>query len=138
MLGFTTAFAGAYDEAISASRRAVELQRRWTNLRILGLSLDLAGKTEEAISILEEAVAVSGRHPWTVGTLSVALAEVDPARRRKEDRELNAFVTGASIDTDRKDRDFDRTKRAARRANRNYYRSMEEGNAKAQLPYGMK
>ena len=88
LLGYTTACAGRFDEAVVYMRRGVDLQRQWGSLRFLGFALSVASQREEAVSVLEEAVALSRGHPWTVSDLAVTLSEVDVERATTLYREL--------------------------------------------------
>lgn len=72
----TCAVSGHYIESLELARRAVELDSEsflaWTCVQN---ALYLGGKFEESVSAGEIALAMSGRHPWSLATLAVALAD---------------------------------------------------------------
>jgi adenylate cyclase len=72
----TCVVSGQYTEAIEVARRAVELDPEsflaW--LTVQG-ALYLEGKFEESVVAGETALAMSGRHPWSLAFLAVALAD---------------------------------------------------------------
>ncbi len=76
LLGFTCWYAAKHAEAIEACERAVELDSesflaRWCQ----HLALHLAGRTEDALAVGEQVLAMSGRHPWAVMSLAVILGD---------------------------------------------------------------
>jgi tetratricopeptide (TPR) repeat protein len=74
--GLTCAFAGRCEEGIEISRRGVELDADSYIARlILQFALHNCGKYEESIAVGESALAMSGRHPWSLMTLAVCLAD---------------------------------------------------------------
>lgn len=72
----TCAVSGHYIESLELARRAVELDSEsflaWTCVQN---ALYLGGKFEESVAAGEIALAMSGRHPWSLATLAVALAD---------------------------------------------------------------
>jgi adenylate cyclase len=67
---------GNHAEAIQASRRAVELDRESYLARgTLFLVLHLGGLFEESVAVAEAALAMSGRHSWSMAVLAVVLAD---------------------------------------------------------------
>lgn len=72
----TTANAGNHAEAVQASRRAVELDSDSYLARgTLFLVLHLGGSFEESVAVAETALAMSGRHSWSMAVLAVVLAD---------------------------------------------------------------
>ncbi len=82
--------AGEVEVAISTLVRALELQRSWTNLRVLGLTLHWQGRSRQALPYLEEAVEISRRQPFVLGDLAGALAAIGDERAEELYRELQA------------------------------------------------
>jgi serine/threonine-protein kinase len=81
VLGFSAAELGEYDEAISASRKAAEINPAWKF--VLGHSYALAGRTEEAVAVLAE-LERSPPSAWTALTLAMvhtSLGRCDEAFR---------------------------------------------------------
>ncbi len=77
LFGFTNCIAGRAVEGLRACERAVELDPesfivRWCHHAALYVS----ERFEEAVAVGEVAAAMSGRHPWAMGTLALALAEL--------------------------------------------------------------
>jgi adenylate cyclase len=74
--GTTCALSGRHAEGIESSRRAVELDNESYLARIiLQFVLHVCGKFEESVAVGESALAMSGRHPWSMATLAMALAD---------------------------------------------------------------
>jgi adenylate cyclase len=74
--GFTCAIAGECAEAVQASRRAVELDSESYLARmILQFVLHMNGQFEESVTIAESALAMSGRHSWSMAGLAVTFAD---------------------------------------------------------------
>jgi TolB-like protein/Tfp pilus assembly protein PilF len=76
LFGFTSSMAGRYVEGVQISERAVQLDPesfivRWCHRVTLYFSRGF----EEAVAVGELAAAMSGRHPWVMGTLAAALAD---------------------------------------------------------------
>jgi len=76
LFGFTCGMAGRYPEGVQACEHAVELDpdsflARWCH----HITLYFCGRFEEAVAVGEVAAAMSGRHPWVMGTLAAALAD---------------------------------------------------------------
>ncbi len=77
IFGITCAFAGRRAEGIEMSRRAVELDPDSYLARvILQFVLHVGGEFEESVSVGESALAISGRHSWSMATLAVCLADL--------------------------------------------------------------
>ncbi len=77
IFGMTCAFAGRRAEGIEMSRRAVELDPDSYLARvILQFVLHAGGEFEESVSVGESALAMSGRHSWSMATLAVCLADL--------------------------------------------------------------
>ncbi len=72
----TCAVAGKYAEAVAASRRAVELDSESYLARMIfhGV-LHLSGQFEEAVVVGEFALAISGRHSWSMAVLAMTFAD---------------------------------------------------------------
>jgi tetratricopeptide (TPR) repeat protein len=76
--GMTCAFAGGKAEGIEVSRRAVELDPDSYLARfVLQFVLHTGGKFDESVTVGESALAMSGRHSWSMATLAVCLADLD-------------------------------------------------------------
>lgn len=72
----TCANAGKHAEAVKASRRAVELDSESYLARgTLQAVLQLGGWFEESVAVSELALAMSGRHSWSMAVLAVTLAD---------------------------------------------------------------
>jgi len=76
VFGFICSIAGRYDEGLQACERAVGLDSdsfiaHWCH----HMALYLSGRFEEAAASAELALAISGRHPWAMGTLAATFAE---------------------------------------------------------------
>ncbi len=72
----TCVFAGETAEGVMAGRRAVELScesflAHW----VLQVAVWLSGRFEESVAIGELALAMSGRHPWSMAALALTLAD---------------------------------------------------------------
>jgi tetratricopeptide (TPR) repeat protein len=74
--------AGRYADAMVQARRAVQLVG--SSYRLLGLAYSASGRHEEAIAVLDTAVQLSERHPWTL----VPLARAPRGGRRHGTRRL--------------------------------------------------
>lgn len=75
--GMTRVFAGGHEEGIQSARRAVELDGDSYLARfILQFVLHTAERFEESVAVGESALAMSGRHPWSMATLAVCLADL--------------------------------------------------------------
>lgn len=72
----TSAVAGKYAEAVAASRRAVELDSESYLARMIfhGV-LHLGGQFEEAVAVGELALAMSGRHSWSMAVHATTFAD---------------------------------------------------------------
>lgn len=72
----TCAVSGRYTESLEIARRAVELDPEsflaWLTVQAV---LYLEGKFKESVAAGEMALAMSGRHPWSLAVLAVALAD---------------------------------------------------------------
>lgn len=78
IFGMTCVFAGRTEEGIGISRRAVDLDPDSYLARIiLQFVLHAGGKFDESVSVGESALALSGRHPWSMATLAVCLTDMD-------------------------------------------------------------
>ena len=76
IFSLTSGNAGNHAEAIQASRRAVELDcESYLARGTLFLVLHLGGLFEESVAVAEAALAMSGRHSWSMAVLAVALAD---------------------------------------------------------------
>jgi tetratricopeptide (TPR) repeat protein len=73
--------AGRYSEALVQARRAVQLAPNWNSYRILGLAYFASGRHEEAIAVLDTAVQLSARHPWTLRASARSLVEAGDTAR---------------------------------------------------------
>jgi adenylate cyclase len=76
LLGFTCCIAGKHVEGLQVCEHAVELDSdsflaRWCHHFVLYF----CARFEEAVAVGEVAVAISGRHPWAMGTLAATLAD---------------------------------------------------------------
>jgi TolB-like protein/Tfp pilus assembly protein PilF len=72
----TCAIAGNTAESVEVSRRAVELDSEsFLNNWVLQVILVSSGQFEASVAAGESALAVSGRHPWSMAWLAVALAD---------------------------------------------------------------
>ncbi len=72
----TSGNAGKHAEAIQASRRAVELDcDSYLARGTFFLVLHLGGLFEESAAVAEAALAMSGRHSWSMAVLAVVLAD---------------------------------------------------------------
>jgi tetratricopeptide (TPR) repeat protein len=72
----TSANASNHAEAIQASRRAVELDcESYLARGTLFVVLHLGGLFEESAAVAEAALAMSGRHSWSMAVLAVVLAD---------------------------------------------------------------
>jgi serine/threonine-protein kinase len=76
MYGLTCSIAGKKAESLEVSRRAVQLDSEsflanWT----LQLVLLSSGQFEASVAAGESALTMSGRHPWSMAWLAVALAD---------------------------------------------------------------
>ncbi len=91
--------AGRLDEAIETARRAVQHDpesfiARWA----LGVSLRTAGRFEEAVSTLETAAGMSGRHSRALSSLAGVFgqwgkrSEASALHRELMDRASRAYV----------------------------------------------
>jgi TolB-like protein/Tfp pilus assembly protein PilF len=77
LFGFICCIAGRHAEGLHACQRAVELDSESFIVRwCLHSALYDNGRFEEAVAVGELAAAMSGRHPWAMGTLAAALAEL--------------------------------------------------------------
>jgi len=76
MYSLTCANAGKHADAVQASRRAVELDSESYLARgTLQAVLHLGGWFEESVAVSELALAMSGRHSWSMAVLAVTLAD---------------------------------------------------------------
>lgn len=74
--GMICGCARQYQEAVRATRRGVELDpESYVARHTLHLALHWCGRFEESIAVGEQALAMSGRHPWSMGTLAVTFAD---------------------------------------------------------------
>jgi len=74
--GLIFGFDRQYAEAVQALRRAVQLDpESYIARHSLHLALHLCGRFEEAVAVGEQALAMSGRHSWSLGTLAVTFAD---------------------------------------------------------------
>jgi adenylate cyclase len=76
LFGFTSCMSRRYAEGLQACERAVELDPesfivRWCH----HITLYFSRRFEEAVAVGELAAAMSGRHPWAMGTLAATLAD---------------------------------------------------------------
>lgn len=76
IVGFTCFGAGKHLESVKACQRAVELDpesflARWC----LHLALYNGGRFEEAVSVGESVLTISGRHPWAVMSLAATFRD---------------------------------------------------------------
>jgi tetratricopeptide (TPR) repeat protein len=92
ILAFSDFTSGLLSEAVDHARRGVELDPQsylahWS----LTLSLHFNARHEEAAAAAEQALAMSGRHPWTLTTLvSIYAAWGKPDNARAVYREVKA------------------------------------------------
>jgi Flp pilus assembly protein TadD len=75
-LGVSLFTAGRLDQAIDTCRRAIQLDpesfvSRWA----LGMALGLAGRSTDAVSTLEAAAVMSGRHSLALAGLAGVFAQ---------------------------------------------------------------
>ncbi len=76
LFGFMCCIAGRLAEGLQVCERAVELDPESFIVRwCYHVSLYWSGRLEEAVAVGELAVAMSGRHPWGMGTLAATLAD---------------------------------------------------------------
>ena len=76
MLGMTHSAAGRYSEAVEICERAVELDPDSYLARCsLQWALRFSQRYEDAVAACKSALAMSGRHPWAMGSLAIILAE---------------------------------------------------------------
>jgi TolB-like protein/Tfp pilus assembly protein PilF len=74
ILAYCLFTAGRHEEAVDIARLAVERDpESFLGHWIHGLSLTAAGRYEEAIATLEHAARMSGRHPYAITSMAVAL-----------------------------------------------------------------
>lgn len=74
--GMICGCARQYEEAVQATRRGVELDpESYIAHHTLHLALHWCGRFEESVAVGEQALAMSGRHPWSMGTLAVTFAD---------------------------------------------------------------
>jgi tetratricopeptide (TPR) repeat protein len=74
--GMICGCAGQCAEAVQATRRGMELDpASYIAHHTLHLALHVCGRFEESVAIGEQALAMSGRHSWTMGTLAVTFAD---------------------------------------------------------------
>jgi tetratricopeptide (TPR) repeat protein len=76
LFGFTCCTARRFAEGLLACEHAVELDSesylaRWC----YHVALYFSGRFEEAVAVGELALAMSGRHPWAMGSLATTLAD---------------------------------------------------------------
>lgn len=68
--------AGKIAEGVESGRRAVALDsENFLAYRVLGIALSLSGQFEAAVAMQELALAMSGRHPFVMADLAMALAD---------------------------------------------------------------
>jgi adenylate cyclase len=77
LFGFICCIAGKHAEGMHACERAVEMDPesflvRWSH----HCALYFCRRFEDAVVVGEAALAMSGRHPWAMGTLAASLAEL--------------------------------------------------------------
>jgi tetratricopeptide (TPR) repeat protein len=85
-----------WDKAIAEARRVLEIvPNDATALRELGLLLDDAGRTEEAVATLEQAAAANARDPKTIYHLGVVQLKL--ARSAQARESLSRFVAMAPV-----------------------------------------
>jgi len=109
--GFICGCAGKHAEAVQTTRRAVELDpESYIAHHTLQMALYFSGSLEESVAVGEHALALSGRHSWTMTTLAVTfndwgkLADADAtyaemvarARRQYVSPALLAFAAAAA------------------------------------------
>jgi tetratricopeptide (TPR) repeat protein len=76
ILGLTYLVDGRYTEAVEICQRAVELDTESFLARCsLHWALRFSGRFEESVAVGELALAMSGRHPWTMASLAMIFAE---------------------------------------------------------------
>ena len=109
VMGLTSAGAGRYSEAVLSSQRAVELDpgsflARWTLQSVLYFN----GQLQESVAAGQAALAMSGRHPGSIATLALVLADLGRmteaeavyaelmARARQEYMPPSTLVTAAA------------------------------------------
>jgi TolB-like protein/cytochrome c-type biogenesis protein CcmH/NrfG len=74
--GHTCAFAGKCAEAVQASGRAVELDSESYLARVMHQEvLHFTGKLKESVAAGQLALAMSGRHPWSMVFLALTFSE---------------------------------------------------------------
>jgi TolB-like protein len=68
--------AGKIAEGVESGRRAVALDsENFLAYRVLGIALSLSGQVEAAAAMQESALAMSGRHPFVMADVAMALAD---------------------------------------------------------------
>jgi tetratricopeptide (TPR) repeat protein len=82
MYALTCAIAGKTAESVEVSRRAVELDpesflANW----VLQGALLFSGQFDASVAAADSALAVSGRSPWCMATLAIALADCGKTRQ---------------------------------------------------------
>jgi adenylate cyclase len=76
ILGFTYTFARRYADGVRECQRGVELDSASYLARgCLLVALHFSGRFDDAVAAGESALAISGRHPWTMALLAVTLAD---------------------------------------------------------------
>ena len=74
--GVSCVVARKYAQAVQSSRKAVELDSESYLARlILQFVLHLSGQFQESVAVSESALAMSGRHPWSMATLALSFAD---------------------------------------------------------------
>ncbi|MFB3110629.1 MAG: tetratricopeptide repeat protein, partial [Gemmatimonadales bacterium] len=73
--------AGQSSDALVHAQRAVQLVPNWNSYRILGSVYLASERHQEAIAVLDTAVQLSARHPWTLMPLAFALVETGDTAR---------------------------------------------------------
>jgi TolB-like protein/Tfp pilus assembly protein PilF len=75
--GFTCGMARKFEEGIEVSRRAIELDPESFLARmILASALYFGGQLEESLRVNESALAMSGRHSWSMAGTAIILADM--------------------------------------------------------------
>jgi tetratricopeptide (TPR) repeat protein len=76
MYGFICGCARQCEQAVQPSQRAVELDSESYLARyVLQTVLYLSGRFEESVGVGESALAMSGRHAWSMATLALTFAD---------------------------------------------------------------
>jgi serine/threonine-protein kinase len=100
----TCSLAGRIAEALEVSRHAIELDPdSFLSNWVLQLSLLLSGQFDASVAAGKSTLAMSGRHPWSMGLLAMALmdsgkaAEADAVYCEMQARARHEYVAPSSL-----------------------------------------